>query len=72
MWHIWGRGEAHTGFWWGNMTKIDHLEYLCIDGRIIPKPIFKKWGGGHGLDRSGPDMDRWWALVNAVMNLWVP
>jgi hypothetical protein len=18
MWHVWGRGEARTGFWWGN------------------------------------------------------
>jgi len=21
MWHVWGRGEAHTGFWWGKVGK---------------------------------------------------
>jgi hypothetical protein len=24
-----------------------------VDGRIIVKCIFKKWGGGHGLDWAG-------------------
>ena len=30
--------------------------------------------GMRGLDwvNLGEDKDRWWALVNAVMNLWVP
>jgi hypothetical protein len=35
MWHVWGRGEAHTGLWWGNLTEGDHLEDPGIDGRII-------------------------------------
>jgi hypothetical protein len=26
----------------------------------------------HGLDWSGSGRVRWWAVVNAVMNLWVP
>jgi hypothetical protein len=30
-----GRGEVHTGFWWGNLKERDHLEYPGIDGRII-------------------------------------
>jgi hypothetical protein len=30
-----GRGEVHTGFWWGNVRESDHLENLGIGGRII-------------------------------------
>jgi hypothetical protein len=49
------------------------LEDPGVDGRIILKWIFKKWGGG-SMDWivMAQDRDRWWALVNAVMNLRVP
>ena len=30
-----GRGEAYTGFWWGNLRKRDHLGDPGVDGRII-------------------------------------
>ena len=36
----------HTGFWWGNLRKGDHLQDLGVDGRIILKWIFKKWVWG--------------------------
>jgi hypothetical protein len=26
-------GEVYTGFWWGNVRAIDHLEDPCVDGR---------------------------------------
>jgi hypothetical protein len=42
MWHVWGRREVHTGFWWGDLREKDHLENLGVDGRIILKWIFKK------------------------------
>jgi hypothetical protein len=43
MWRVWGTGEVHTGFWWGDLRERDHLEDLDVDGRIISKWIFKKW-----------------------------
>jgi len=46
--------QSHSwGFWFGKLREGDHL-----DGRIILKWIFKKWGG-----------DRWRALLNGVLNL---
>jgi hypothetical protein len=30
-----GRGEVHTGFWWGNLRERDHLKDPGVDGRII-------------------------------------
>jgi len=34
MWHVWGTGELHTGFCWGDLMERDHLEDLGIDGKI--------------------------------------
>jgi len=42
----WGRGEVHTGFWWGKLTEKDHLEDPGVDGRIIVKWTFKTWDEG--------------------------
>jgi hypothetical protein len=49
MWHVWEGAEVHIGFWWGCLRKGHHLEYLCVDGLIIFKWIFKKWNGLTGL-----------------------
>jgi len=38
---MYGGGEVHTGFWWGNPKERDHLEDLGVDGRRILKLIFK-------------------------------
>jgi hypothetical protein len=40
-----------------------------VDGRIILKWIFEMWDGGMGWDDLAQDKDRWWTVVNSVMNL---
>jgi hypothetical protein len=45
MWQLWETGEAHTGFWWGDLRDTDHLEDEGIGGRIILKLALKKWKG---------------------------
>jgi len=61
---------TYIGFWWGNVRERDHLEDLGVDGRIILSWIFRKWnvGGMDWIDLA-QDGDRWWMLVNAVINL---
>jgi hypothetical protein len=67
-----GKREVHTGFWWGDLKKGDHLGDPGVDGRIILKWIFKTWDGDMGWIELAQDRDRWRAVVNAVMNLRVP
>jgi len=38
------RGEAYTGFLWGNLRERRRLEDPGVDGRIILRWIFRKWG----------------------------
>jgi hypothetical protein len=63
------RREAHRGFWWGNLREGGHLKDQEVNGRIILKWLFDKWGGGVNWNDLAQDRNRWWALVNAVMNL---
>ena len=46
MWRVWGRGEAYTGFWWGNLRERDHCGDPGADGRIILIWFFRKWDVG--------------------------
>jgi hypothetical protein len=59
-----------TVFWWGNLSETHHLKDLGIDGSIILKWIFKCWGAMDWIDLA-QDRDKWQALLNVVMNLWV-
>jgi hypothetical protein len=68
-----GRGKEYSAFWWENLKETYHMEDPGTDGRIILRWIFRKWAG-RGMDciDLAQDRDRWWTLVNAVMNLQVP
>jgi hypothetical protein len=68
-----GRERAYTAFWWRNLREKDHLG--------DPKP---KWENNIKMDLQAvgcggmvwieltQDKYRWRALVNAVINFWVP
>jgi hypothetical protein len=46
-----GIAETYTGFWWGNLRERDHLKDAGVDGKLLLRWIFRKWGPG--LDRAG-------------------
>jgi len=48
MGRAWGRGEVHTGSWWGDLREGVFLEDPDLDGGIL-NWILKKWCGG-GID----------------------
>jgi len=50
MLYVQGRGEVHTGFWWGDLREGDHMEDLDVEGTIILKWISGSRMRGHGLD----------------------
>jgi hypothetical protein len=69
MWHVWGRKEVHTAFWWRNLREGDHFEDPGVNGRIILKQIFYKWDGRMDWFDLIQNTDRWRALVKAVLNI---
>ena len=44
MWHVWRKVEECTRFWWGNLRERDHWGDQDVDGSIILRLIFRKWG----------------------------
>jgi hypothetical protein len=72
MWPRWWGREVHMEFCWGNLTETGHLENLGAEGRIILKWTFKTYDGVMTWIDLTQDRERWWALVNTVMNLGIP
>jgi hypothetical protein len=64
---------VHTEFRWGNVREGGHLEDPGIEWRIVLRCIIRKWNGWVmdwiDLAKNG---DKWQALVNAILNLWIP
>jgi hypothetical protein len=63
---------VYTGYWWGNLREIDHLEDPVLDGDNIKMDLQKFGCGGQDWIDLAQDRDRWRALLNAVINFWVP
>jgi hypothetical protein len=65
--------EVYKGFWWGNLREGGHLEDPGIDGRVgnIKMALQEMGCGSMKWIDLAQDRERWWALVNAVMNLLV-
>ena len=65
MWHVWGKGEGCTGFWWGDLRERDDWGGPDADGRIILRWIFRKW---EGVVRTGWS---WLRIGTGGGHLWV-
>jgi hypothetical protein len=55
----------------GNLRKREKKKKKNVDERIILRWIFMKWDEGMDWIDLAKYRDRWRALVNALMNLWV-
>jgi hypothetical protein len=65
--------EAYTEFCWVNLKGREHLGDPSIDGEDNIKMDLQEVGcGSMDCIELAQDKERWRALVNAVMKLWVP
>ena len=55
-----GKGEACTGFWWGNMGERDHLEHPSVrwESNIIKMDLQEVGCGGRDWIDLTQDRDR--------------
>jgi len=62
----------YTGIWWGNLKEEITWGHRCRWQDDIKMDFLEL--GCEGMDwiDLAQDRDRWWALVNGVMNLRVP
>jgi hypothetical protein len=71
MWHAWERRGTCTGFLVQKSEGKNQLKDQGIDGRMGSKWTLQGLAGGVEWIHLAQDRDRWQAVVNAVMNLWV-
>jgi hypothetical protein len=70
---VWGERRGVYSARCGNLEGKDHLEDPDLEGRIILRWIVRKWDVGiwTGLIWLRTK-DRWWAILNALMNFRIP
>ena len=52
MWNIWGSGQVHTWFRWGNLRERDHLEDLRSEDNIKMDLKEVGWGAMDWTDQT--------------------
>jgi hypothetical protein len=70
MYHVWGEGRSIPDFGWETRER-DCSEEPGVDGRstYIKMDLQEVGCGGMDWFDVTQERDRWWAVVNAVMNL---
>jgi hypothetical protein len=77
VWHVESMGGKKDAYevWWGNLRGRDYFGGLRSRHRLEDniKIDFQEIGRGAAVDwiDLAQDRDRWQAVVNTVMNLWV-
>ena len=74
MWDVWETVEVQKGFWSRDLSEIIRPRLRCGDNiKTYFQEVFSR-RGIHDVDWTdlAHDRDRWRALINAVMKLWVP
>jgi hypothetical protein len=68
-----GRRGMHIGYWWEIQKERDHWEHQDVSGVDNVKMDLREieWDGMDWIDLA-QDRDQWRALVNTVIDLWVP
>jgi hypothetical protein len=70
MWHVQGRREVITSYWWGNLKETGHWKDVGVDGRIQKKSKRNRIEGRE-LGTCDSEQGREASFSKAVFNLGV-